>query len=314
VTTCWLCGNTARSEILRDSSGGIRAVSRVECKTVCGGVYEITDAVEDGGLSTEQRHLLSGAVRHASLRGQTLWLDSGSVSRLLDEVPRPSLVEQADLVLEYIEGKSGPRGEPIRLDPNKDYPVIYGTHPDQLQRITADLVKRGLIERAGPSADLYYVLTLAGSERLEQRRREKRVAWGVTGWTRVDRTLDKIRESLAKAVEEEDFVAVGAMCRDALVSLGEAAWDPVRHPTFDGVEPAPNDFQRRLDAVIAVQLPGKAGERMRKLVKAAEDLVNEVTHGRSLNRARAQLSAHAVAFLTVSMAIISGQDKGSGGK
>lgn len=81
----------------------------------------------------------------------------------------------------------------------------------------------------------------------------------------------------------------------------------MRHPIADGVQPPANDFQRRLDAVIAAELPGKQGERMRKLVKAAEDLVNEVTHGGSLNRARAQLCAHAVAFLAVSIATISGQ-------
>jgi len=174
MATCPLCGNTAPQESLSGGDGAPRAASRVTCKALCGGTYEITDSVaSDSSLSTEQRRLLAGAVRHAALRGETLKLDNAAVPKILSGIPRLSLAGQADLLLRYLEARLRTSREPVRLDPNKDYSVIYGTHPDDLKRITTDLAARNFIERAGPRSDLYYVLTLTGSEHLEQRRREK---------------------------------------------------------------------------------------------------------------------------------------------
>jgi tRNA A-37 threonylcarbamoyl transferase component Bud32 len=171
MATCPLCGNTARQEPLWGGDGAPRAASLITCKALCGGTYEITDAVaRDSPLSTEQRRLLAGAVRHAALHGETLKLDNAAVPKILNGIPKLSLAGQALLLLSYLEAKLRTSREPVRLDPNKDYSVIYGTHPDDLKRITTALASRQLIERAGPSSDLYYVLTLAGSVHLDAQR------------------------------------------------------------------------------------------------------------------------------------------------
>ena len=46
-------------------------------------------------------------------------------------------------------------------------------------------------------------------------------------WLRVDRTLDEIRSRFVEADTEEQFQAVGHLCRDALISLAHAVYDPL---------------------------------------------------------------------------------------
>lgn len=43
-----------------------------------------------------------------------------------------------------------------------------------------------------------------------------------TGWARVDRVVGDLRDKLAAAKVEEHFQTVGLMCREALISLGQA--------------------------------------------------------------------------------------------
>jgi hypothetical protein len=40
-------------------------------------------------------------------------------------MPHPTPVEQMDLVLEYLEAKTGPDRLPVPLDPKTDYAIAY---------------------------------------------------------------------------------------------------------------------------------------------------------------------------------------------
>lgn len=59
-----------------------------------------------------------------------------------------------------------------------------------------------------------------------------------TGWARVDRNVDKINNALAYAENEEDFQAVGLLCREAIISLAQAVYDSTKHSSVDGVSPS----------------------------------------------------------------------------
>jgi hypothetical protein len=50
-----------------------------------------------------------------------------------------------------------------------------------------------------------------------------------TGWERVDRGVYEIRRRLEQAENEEQFQAVGLLCREALISLAQVVYDPQRH-------------------------------------------------------------------------------------
>src|SRR5262249_20342839 len=68
-----------------------------------------------------------------------------------------------------------------------------------------------------------------------------------TGWSRVDRGVDEIRLRLEQAENEEQFQAVGLLCRETLISLAQVVYDSQRHPSEDGVAPSKTDAKRMLD-------------------------------------------------------------------
>ena len=77
-----------------------------------------------------------------------------------------------------------------------------------------------------------------------------------TGWERVDRTLSKARTQLERSSAEEDFQTVRLICREVLISLAQAVFDPSQHPTLDGVQASSTDAGRMLDAYVATVFPG----------------------------------------------------------
>jgi hypothetical protein len=128
-----------------------------------------------------------------------------------------------------------------------------------------------------------------------------------TGWAKVDRTVTEIRQRLEQATTEEQFQAVGTLCREALISLAQAVFDSVKHPTLDGVKASPTDFKRMIEAYIAVELAGATNEASRKHARAAFDLANELQHKRTANFRLAALCAEATLAVINLVAIVSGR-------
>jgi hypothetical protein len=69
-----------------------------------------------------------------------------------------------------------------------------------------------------------------------------------SGWERVDRALGKARARLELASAEEDYQAVGLLCREVIISLAQAVFDPTIHKIIDGVEASKTDANRMLEA------------------------------------------------------------------
>jgi hypothetical protein len=84
-----------------------------------------------------------------------------------------------------------------------------------------------------------------------------------TGWPRVDRTVDEIRDRLATAMTAEQFQAVGLLCREAINSLAQAIYDPTRHAPTDGRKISPTDADAMIEQHIAIELGGKSNEYLR---------------------------------------------------
>jgi hypothetical protein len=129
----------------------------------------------------------------------------------------------------------------------------------------------------------------------------------VTGWERVDRNVDKITDQLAKADNEEDFQAIGLLCREALISVAQAVYDPLDHPSLDDVETSETDAKRMLEAYLAAKLPGSTNEIHRKFAKTAYQLAVGLQHKRTANFRDAALCVEATRSIINTIAIISGQ-------
>ena len=127
-----------------------------------------------------------------------------------------------------------------------------------------------------------------------------------TGWNRVDRTVTEARKRLELATTEEQFQAVGLLCREILISLAQAVFDPERHPTLDGVRASKTDAKRMLEAYIAVELDGSGNEHARKHVKAACELAVHLQHRRTASFREAAVCLEATTSTVNLIAIMAG--------
>jgi len=128
-----------------------------------------------------------------------------------------------------------------------------------------------------------------------------------TGWPKVDRQADEIRHGLREARTEEQFQAVGHMCRETLITVAQAVYCRERHPPVDGTEPSATDAKRMLEAFFAVELAGATNADARKHARAAFDLANGLQHDRAAEFRDAALCAEATLSVIRIVAIVSGR-------
>jgi hypothetical protein len=103
----------------------------------------------------------------------------------------------------------------------------------------------------------------------------------VTGWPRVDRGIFNIKKRLYNAKAEEDYQAVGLLCREIIISLAQAVYDPIIHSVAGQDEPSDTDANRMLEAFISCELRGSADEASRRFCKASLILAVALQHKRT---------------------------------
>lgn len=128
-----------------------------------------------------------------------------------------------------------------------------------------------------------------------------------TGWPKVDRQLQEIRMRLDAADSEEQYQAIGLLCREVLISLAQAVFDPVRHETADGVDPSETDAARMLEAVFTAELRGSANEEARAHAKAALKLALALQHKRTADFRMAALCAEGTYSVVNMAAVLAGR-------
>ena len=230
-----------------------------------------------------------------------------------------TLLEEADWLSQTLVAVStgGPRIESV----NGEYKRRY-------VRLTADLRERGL-QNPVPYDDLWqwYGKWSGGELPTYQSRRNhihdliepmrNRILAGSsgraydvfeepTGWSRVDRSFEEVRTRLASASTEEQFQAVGLLCRETLISVAQAVFDPDRHPPPDGVTASKTDAKRMLEGFLAAEMAGSSNSVSRKYAKAVVELALELQHQRTADFQKAALCAEATASVVNVIAILAG--------
>ncbi|MEZ0486079.1 hypothetical protein [Fibrella aquatica] len=115
------------------------------------------------------------------------------------------------------------------------------------------------------------------------------ISVNMTGWERVERSISEVKNQLKSASNEEQFQAIGLLCRETIISIAQAIYDNEKYPTLDGVKASKTDAKRMLEAYIAIKLAGGANESLRKYARASNDLANELTHKRTASKKDASL-------------------------
>jgi hypothetical protein len=128
-----------------------------------------------------------------------------------------------------------------------------------------------------------------------------------TGWQKVDRQVQEVRLRLDTAETEEQFQAVGLLCREALISVAHEVFDPVRHKPTDGVIPSETDAKRMLEAFLEVELGGTSNEEARAHARAALRLALALQHKRTADFRTTALCAEATFSVVNITAILGGR-------
>lgn len=106
----------------------------------------------------------------------------------------------------------------------------------------------------------------------------------LSDWDKIKRNIIEIKKREVQAVVEEQYQAVGMLCREVIISLAQAVYIPEKHISLDGVEISKTDAKRMLDAYIAVTLAGKESEELRSYAKVTNKLANVLTHKRTATK------------------------------
>lgn len=125
-----------------------------------------------------------------------------------------------------------------------------------------------------------------------------------SGWERVDRAVSKARAQLGLASVEEDFQAIGLLCREATISLAQAVFDPAVHQTLDKIEASKTDANRMLEGYIGHVFPGPSNKEVRAHARASLALALNLQHRRTATRQLAALCLEATASTVAVVSII----------
>lgn len=128
-----------------------------------------------------------------------------------------------------------------------------------------------------------------------------------TGWERVDRTLEKAHASLSAARDAEDYQAVGLLCREIIISVAQAVYDPTIHQSPDGITPSETDGGRMIEAFLATAVSGGSNENIRRHARASLQLAVELQHKRTADFRTAALCLEATSSVVNILAILSGR-------
>ncbi len=128
-----------------------------------------------------------------------------------------------------------------------------------------------------------------------------------TGWEKVDRTVDKIINGLIHEKDEEEYQAVGLFCRECLISLAQAVYNPEKHTPSDGIQPSETDAYRMLEAYFSFEFHGTDNEPLRRHAKASLILANNLQHKRTATYKDAALCSEATRTVVNIVAITSGR-------
>jgi hypothetical protein len=128
-----------------------------------------------------------------------------------------------------------------------------------------------------------------------------------TGWQKVDRQMQEVRMRLDTGENEEQFQAVGLLCREVLISVAQEVFDPARHVVEEQISVSETDAKRMLDAILAGELEGATNEEARAHAKAAIRLALALQHRRTADFKTAALCAEATSSTVNILAVLAGR-------
>ncbi|MBA5791536.1 hypothetical protein [Flavobacterium sp. xlx-221] len=123
------------------------------------------------------------------------------------------------------------------------------------------------------------------------------ISVNLNGWDRIERSVREIKFRISQAQVEEQFQAVGLLCRDTIISLAQEVYNPEKHKILDNIDVSRTDAKRMLDAYFSSEIPGKTNENLRRYARSSNDLANDLTHRRTATVKEASICVSATISL-----------------
>ena len=120
----------------------------------------------------------------------------------------------------------------------------------------------------------------------------------ITGWERVDRTIEEMNSRYKVADTEEKYQAIGMLARENLITIAQQVFIKEKHPSTDTEVPdiGPTDAKRMFDAYLSYELKNESGKVI-KYTKSAVDMANQLTHDRCATKRAAGICTIAVSSI-----------------
>lgn len=108
----------------------------------------------------------------------------------------------------------------------------------------------------------------------------------LNGWDRINRTIVKIKQDSVTARIEEDYQQIGLLCREVIISLAQAVYQPEVHGAIDeeGITIGKTDANRMISNYLSYKLAGSSNQELRTYAKNTNKLANLLTHKRDASR------------------------------
>ena len=119
----------------------------------------------------------------------------------------------------------------------------------------------------------------------------------LSSWEKINRTIIEINNREKQAKNEEQYQAVGMLCRELIITLAQTVYNSERHPSTNEVKISKTDANRMLDAYIGIVLAGDKNEELRVYAKATNKLANLLTHKRTATKKEMMLCTSATLAL-----------------
>jgi nucleoside 2-deoxyribosyltransferase len=140
------------------------SISHVKCRSC--GTY-VLDHFADLDSIRDKLYLLSGLTRGEHEAGREYFISADRLQDAISSARKPQPLEAIDIILRYLQRKTGDApGQYIELD-GRSYPLVYGKEENEMVYYIGILLKLGYIED-NKQAEPKLRLTIKGWERLAE--------------------------------------------------------------------------------------------------------------------------------------------------
>ena len=126
--------------------------------------------------------------------------------------------------------------------------------------------------------------------------------WGGSshGWAQLEQRLTGLRNELDHATALDDYQDVGRRSREVIIDVVNLVFEPDMVPD-DKEQPKASDAKARFDYITDTYVPGSSHAELRKLMRAAWNLAQKVTHA-DIPRVSAFAAAQATVLVARTLA------------